>query len=578
MGLLKRVWSYYKEYRFKIFLAVIFSLIVAATSGATAYYIKPVIDHVFINKDGSKLAYVVVIVILIYTLKGIARFFSNYLMRSSSQKAIKKIRDDLYEKIINLPMHFFNDSSTGMLMSRVTYDVGLLQSSVPAFIAIIREAFAIIGLAFVVIYQDPYFGVASLIFLPIFTIPIIALGKKIKKYSKRGQETIGDISSLLNETIKGIKVIKAFTNEEHEKNRFKQNNEKFLKQELKATFYSELGSPMTEFLGAVVVSSVILYGGYKVIYGNSTPGTFFSLMAALVMMYDPFRRINNSNSTVQAAIGAAERIFDLIDKAEDIKYTEGTLQCDAKGKDIKIVNLSFRYNKTTPYVLKNINLHIRSGETVAFVGHSGSGKTTLVSLLPRFYDVEEGAIYIGDTNLKDFTIKSLRSQISFVSQDIFLFNETVRYNICYGSQVFDDDKMIEAAKLAYAHDFIMELPQGYDTKIGELGVKLSGGQRQRLAIARAIYKNPPILILDEATSALDTESEKIVQKALDNLMKGKTSLVIAHRLSTILNADKIVVLKDRQIESIGTHNELLSKSEHYQTLYKLQYGIYNNLL
>jgi subfamily B ATP-binding cassette protein MsbA len=573
LKLILRIWEYFKEYRFQLFLSFLFSLVVAASNGATAYYIKPVIDRIFVEKRRNELYYLVVIVVLLYLIKGIARFYQNYLMRVSSQRAIKKIRDRLYDKIISLPLYFFNESSTGMLMSRVTYDVGLIQASVPSFISFIREVCSIVGLAGVVIYQDFYFGVFSLVFLPLFMFPIIALGKKVKKYSKRGQATIGDISSLLNETIRGIKVIKSFTNEEKEKIRFRQNNERFLKQEIKSTFYNELGSPVMEFLGAILIAVVLIYGGLRVMNGQSTPGTFFSLMAALIMMYDPFKRINTANSTIQSAIGAAERIFELMDKYESIKYTEGDLTCDATGKDIIYSHVYFKYPGSEHYVLNDINLTIRPGKMVAIVGHSGSGKTTLVSLLSRFYDVTDGNIFIGDTDIRDFTIKSLRSQIAFVAQDVFLFNETVKFNITYGSEQVDEVKLVEAAKAAYAHDFIMELPHGYDTNIGELGLRLSGGQRQRIAIARAIYKNPPILILDEATSALDTESEKIVQHAIDNLMKGKTSLVIAHRLSTILNADCIIVLNNGVIEATGRHSELLKISKHYKRLYTMQFGV-----
>lgn len=572
MEKIRRVWSYFKEYKYSLILSFIFSLVVAASNGASAYYIKPVIDEVFIKRDRSMIFVLSMTIIAIYLIKGIARFYQNYLMRTASQKAIKKIRDELFDKIISLPVNFFNETSTGMLMSRVTYDVGLVQSSIPSFISLIREVFSIIGLAFVVLYQDLYFGIFAIFILPFFVIPIITLGKKIKKYSKRGQETIGDISSLLNETIRGIKVIKSFTNEENEKIRFRENNERFLKQDMRATLYSELGSPIMELLGAFVMVAVLLYGGNKVISGESTPGTFFSLMAAIIMMYDPFKRINTSNSTIQAAIGASERIFELIDKYNDYKYIEGDKLCKAKGEKIKFEHVTFSYPSSDKPVLKDINLSIDPGETVAIVGHSGSGKSTLVSLLPRFYDATGGKITIGDLSIQDFTIKSLRSQIAFVNQEIFLFNESIKFNISYGDNTVDEEKVIEAAKAAYAHEFIMEMPKKYDTNIGELGLKLSGGQRQRLAIARAIYKNPPILILDEATSALDTESEKIVQEALYNLMKGKTSLVIAHRLSTILNADKIVVMKDGLIEAIGRHEELLKISKHYRKLYTMQFG------
>jgi len=567
-----RLWNYFKEYKVAIFWSVLASLMVSLSNGASAYIVKPALDEIFIKRDGSKLYIIVAMIIGIYTMKGVGRFFQNYLMSITSQKVIKRLRDELFEKIIGLPVTFFNESSTGMLMSRITYDVGLIQSSVPAFISLIREVFTIIGLACVVLYQDWKLGLIAIFVLPIFVAPVVKLGKKIKKYSKKSQETIGDISSMLKETITGIKVIKSFTNEDKEKERFKKNNETFLNQQIKATFYNELGSPIMEFLGSIIIGTIIIYGGTQVIQGKSTPGTFFSFLAAIALMYDPFKRINSSNSTIQAAIGASERVFEILDQYESQKSPEGDIICNAKGEPIEFKNVYFKYNNQDNYVLKNISFRIDPGETVALVGPSGSGKTTIANLLPRFYDVTDGAILIGNIDIRNFTLKSLRNNIAMVSQDVFLFNDTITYNICYGSDEIDIQRVIEAAKAAYADDFIMELPYGYNTTIGEMGVRLSGGQKQRLAIARAIYKNPPILILDEATSALDTESEKIVQSALDNLMKGKTSLVVAHRLSTILSADKIVVMNNGQIEAIAPHKELLELSPLYRRLYSMQFG------
>ncbi|MCX8084479.1 MAG: ABC transporter transmembrane domain-containing protein [Calditerrivibrio sp.] len=569
MGILKRLWTYFRDYKVPIFWSVIASLVVSVSNGASAYIVKPALDEIFIKKDATKLYLIVFLIVGIYTFKGVGRFFQNYLMSITSQKVIKRLRDELYEKIIELPVTFFNESSTGMLMSRITYDVGLIQSSVPAFISLIREVFTIVGLAFVVLYQDWQLGLVALFVLPVFVTPIVKLGKKIKKYSKKSQETIGDISSLLKETITGIKVIKSFTNEEAEKERFKNNNDKFLKEQIKATFYNELGSPVMEFLGSLIIAAVIIYGGSKVISGESTPGTFFSFLAAIALMYDPFKRINSSNSTIQAAIGASERVFEILDTYQAKKTPQGDKICNAFGKRIEFKDVYFAYN-ANEYVLRNINFIVEPGETVALVGPSGSGKTTIANLLPRFYDVSMGSISIGGVDIREFTLRSLRENIAMVSQDIFLFNESVLYNICYGSEKVDEQRLIEAAKAAFAYDFIMEMPNGFETRIGEMGVKLSGGQRQRLAIARAIYKNPPILILDEATSALDTESEKIVQSALDNLMKGKTSIVIAHRLSTVINADRIVVLNNGEIEAVAPHKVLLDTSNTYRKLYTMQ--------
>ncbi|MGA1846133.1 ABC transporter ATP-binding protein [Deferribacter abyssi] len=571
MKLLKRIWRYFEKYTIYIILSFLFSLIVAASNGATAYIIKPALDGIFINKDREKLIYMPIIIIAIYLIKGTFRFLQNYLMRKTGQKVVEAIRNDLYDKIVMLPLKFFSQSSTGVLMSRITNDVNLMQSSIPSFVTGIRECFSILGLAAVVLYQDPYLGTFALFVLPIIVLPIVKIGKKIKKYSKKGQHKMGDLSSVLQETFSGIKVVKAFVMEEREKEKFKKHNATFVKYEIKRMIYNEISSPLMEIIGAIGIALVVYYGGLKVINGESTPGTFFSFMAAIAMMYDPFKRINSANNAVQAAIGAAERVFEVMDTHNEILEKDGTLECDARNKIIEFKNVCFKYENNERYVLENINLKVEPGTTVALVGSSGAGKSTFVNLIPRFYDVTDGAIYIGGTDIREFKVYSLRKNIGIVSQEPFLFNDTIKNNIAYGAGNIMEEDIINAAKAAYAHDFITELPNGYDTVIGERGVRLSGGQRQRITIARALIKNPPILILDEATSALDTEAEKIVQKALENLMKGRTSFVIAHRLSTILNADIIVVLKDGKIEATGTHTELLEKSPTYKKLYRMQF-------
>ncbi|BAI79829.1 ABC transporter, ATP-binding protein [Deferribacter desulfuricans SSM1] len=571
MKLLKRVWLYFRPYKWHIFFSFVFSLFVAASNGASAYIIKPALDGIFINKEKEKLLLMPFVIVGIYLIKGIFRFLQNFLMRRTGQKVVQAIRNDLFDKIIMLPIRFFSESSTGVLMSRITNDVNMVQSSIPSFVTAIRETFSILGLAAVVLYQDPYLGSFALFVLPLVVLPLIKIGKKIKKYSRRGQEKMGDISSVLQESFSGIRVVKAFANEDKEKEKFKVHNEKLVRNEIKKIVYNEISSPMMELIGAIGLALVIYYGGLKVIEGVSTPGTFFSFIAAIAMMYDPFKRINSANNNIQSAIAAAERIFEIMDTENEILENDGELECDAKGKDVIFDHVYFRYKDNEDYVLKNINLSVKPGTTVAIVGSSGAGKSTLVSLIPRFYDVTSGAIKIGETDIRDFKVHSLRKNIGIVSQEPFLFNDTVFNNIAYSMNNVTEEDVINAAKAAYAHEFILELPEGYNTVIGERGVRLSGGQRQRITIARALLKNPPILILDEATSALDTESEKIVQKALENLMKHRTSFVIAHRLSTVINSDVIVVLDKGEIESIGTHKELLVKSKVYKKLYHMQF-------
>ena len=571
MDKLKRIWGYFRPHKINLILSIIFSLVVAGTTGATAYIIKPALDGIFINQDKEKLSIIPLIIILLYTLKGISRFFQNFLLRKTGQKVIQTIRNELLEKIIILPMKFFSKNSTGMLMSRITNDIYVIQDAIPSAISLFRESITIIVLAGVVLNQELILGSIALFVVPLLIYPIVYLGKKVKKYSKRGQEKMGDISSLLQEIFSGIKVVKAFTNEEKEKEKFKEVNEKFVKYQIKMILYDEINSPLLEFFGALGIAFIVFYGGQQVINGNTTPGTFFSFLAALALMYEPFKRLNRANSKVQTAIGAAERVFELMDINNDILEKDGFLECDAQNKEIIFKNVYFKYESNEEYILQGINLNLKPGTTVAIVGSSGAGKSTLVNLLPRFYDVTDGSIYIGGTDIRNFKIHSLRRNIGIVSQEPFLFNDSIKNNIAYGLDNVLEEDIIMAAKAAYAHDFILDLPYGYNTFIGERGVRLSGGQRQRITIARALLKNPPILILDEATSALDTESEKIVQKALENLMKGRTSFVIAHRLSTILNADMIVVLKNGKIEATGKHKDLISISSTYKTLYDMQF-------
>jgi len=568
---LKRLWQYFKKYKLLIVLSFLFSLVVAATSGGIAYIVKPTLDGIFINKNEEKLILMPFVIVGIYLVKGTFRFLQNYLMKKVGQLGVAEIRNDLYNKIIKLPLNFFGKSSTGTLMSRITNDVNLMQNAVTHVVTGIRECFTILGLAAVVLYQDAYLGSFALFVLPLIVIPIVLIGKKIRKYSKRGQTKMGDLSDVLQETFSGIKVVKAFVNEKYEQAKFRAHNSKYVKFQLRRMVYNEASSPLMELIGAIGLSLIVYYGGLKVINGESTPGTFFSFMTAIVMMYDPFKRISNANNAIQAAIGAAERVFHIMDTHNEILENDGELDCEAVNKPISFNNVFFRYSENDDYVLRDINIKFLPGTTNALVGSSGAGKSTFINLIPRFYDVSEGSIKIGDVDLRDFKVYSLRSNIGIVSQDPFLFNDSVTRNIAYGIENVSQQDVVNAAKAAFAHDFITDLPEGYETIIGERGVRLSGGQKQRITIARAILKNPPILILDEATSALDTESEKIVQKALENLMKDRTSFVIAHRLSTVINADKIVVLDKGEIADTGKHSQLLETSEIYKTLYRMQF-------
>ena len=552
--------------------AVISSILTATTDGALAYIVKPVLDNIFIEKNSSLLVFLPAMVVVIYFVKGFFRFTQNYIMRYVGQRVIESLRNVLFTKMVFLPIKFFSDQPTGVLMSRITNDINLVQSSIPSMINMFRAVITVITLIGVVFYMNWKLALLAIVCYPLFIHPLFVISKKIRNYSRKGQEQMGGLNSTLQEAFSGIRVVKAFVNEDKEINKFKKANSAAINFEIKTIFAGEITSPLMEFIGSFGIAAIVYVGGKQVIGESITPGEFFSFLAALTMVYQPVKDIGNANNAIQSAIAAAQRIFSMLDEKNNILDNNGSISCQADNQDIEFKNVSFRYTDDDPYVLNNISLKVKSGSTVAFVGQSGAGKSTMANLIPRFYDVSSGEILIGGVNIKDYQVHSLRRNIGVVSQEPFLFDDTVRNNIAYAKETFTEEEITAAAKAAYADEFINGLPDGYDTMTGERGVRLSGGQKQRLTIARALLKNPPILILDEATSSLDTESERVVQKALDNLMIGRTSFVIAHRLSTILGADMIVVLNDGKIEAMGRHDELLSSSPTYKKLYEMQFG------
>jgi subfamily B ATP-binding cassette protein MsbA len=427
----------------------------------------------------------------------------------------------------------------------------------------------LIGLVFVIFYRDWKLAVIAMFIFPLAIYPIAKFGSRLRHFATRTQVTMGSLTTLLQETISGTRIVKAFGMEEYENKRFAGENERLFKLNLKSISIIGLSSPFMEFLGGLGIAAIVFYGGYQVINGNSTPGTFFSFLAALIMLYEPVKRLTNVNNTIQQGIAAANRVFDILDTVPDIRNADRAMTLPKISSHIAVQDVTFSYEQTP--VLKHVNLKIRAGEIIAFVGMSGGGKTTLVNLIPRFYDVNEGRILIDGQDIRDVTIESLRGQIGIVTQQTILFNDTVRNNIAYGDINKSESEIIGAAKAANAHDFIINMPNGYDTVIGEQGMKLSGGERQRISIARALLKDAPILILDEATSSLDTEAEIEVQDALETLMQGRTTLIIAHRLSTIRNADRIIVLVNGVIVEEGTHEALLERKGEYFKLYQMQF-------
>ncbi len=550
-------------------------LAVGATTSALAFLVKPALDEIFLNKNADMLKYIPIAIVLIYLIKGSCSYGQTVLMNFIGQRVVTDLRNDLYNHIQRQSLSFFTKNPTGILMSRITNDVNLIQGAVSeAVTSIFKDSFTLIGLIFVIFYRDWQLAMIATVVFPLTIYPIARFGKKMRKVATGTQVTMGSLTSLLQETISGTRIVKAFGMEDYEGKRFAKENEDLFKLFMKAVSIRAISSPFMEFLGGLGIAVIIFYGGYQVIQGVSTPGTFFSFLTALILLYEPVKRLTNVNNTIQQGIAAAIRVFGVMDITPEIKNREHAIELPQISDKIEIRNVTFRYDDEP--VLKNINLNIKSGEVVAFVGMSGGGKTTLVNLIPRFYDVTEGEILIDGHDIRDVTIESLREQTGIVTQQTILFNDTVRNNIAYGDIKRSDQDIIDAAKAANAYHFIKNLPEGFETVIGEQGARLSGGERQRISIARALLKDAPILILDEATSSLDTEAEIEVQEALENLMKGRTTLVIAHRLSTINSADRIIVLVNGKIVEEGTHDSLLMKKGEYFKLYNMQFKDNNN--
>ena len=570
METFKRLLRLANPYYVRFTLAMICMIIAGALQSSLAVLVKPVLDDIFLNKNPATLKWIPLAVIGIFLVKGICNYGQTILMSFIGLRIVTNMRNKLYEQIQKQSLSFFTNHPTGILMSRITNDVVSIQSaSSEAITSLIKDTVTLISLIAVIFYTDWKLAIIAMIVFPLTIYPISRLGKKMRSVATSTQITMGTLSSLLQETISGTRIVKAFGMEKYENERFAAENERLFKLNMKAVSVNAISHPLMEFLGGLGIAAVIFYGGYNVVQGNSTPGTFFSFLAALLMLYEPVKRLTNVNNTIQQGIAGAERVFSIIDRIPDVADKPGALHLAPITRSIDVETVTFCYEETA--VLKNIDLSISVGEVVAFVGMSGGGKTSLVNLIPRFYDVTSGRILIDGHDIRDVSVQSLRSQIAIVTQQTILFNDTVRNNIAYGDIERTESEIIDAARAANAHDFIMQLPKHYDTNIGELGTKLSGGEKQRISIARALLKNAPILILDEATSSLDTEAEIEVQEALDNLMKGRTTLVIAHRLSTIRNADRIIVLVNGEIVEEGNHETLLAKKGEYFRLYNLQF-------
>ncbi|WP_422393762.1 ABC transporter ATP-binding protein [Pseudodesulfovibrio cashew] len=569
--MLKRSIGYFGPYKLRVTFAVIAMLLYAPIAPALAWLTKYVTDKVLIAKDMDMLKLCIAGLVTLIVLKGILQFCQVYVMNSTGILVLKDMRRDLFDKIVRLPMPFFAESEIGMLMSRIVSDVVAVRQCLPSVIMFIRQVFTLLGLIGMVIYLDAHLAFWSLVVMPAALYPLIWFGKKVRKYGRKMQAELSGVNVVLEESFSGIKVIKAFANELRESRRFDKENTNLAKAIIRQIFYSESSSRVMDFVSAGAGATVLWIGGSRVIGGQMTPGDLTAFLVCLVQLYEPIKKINMSNNQIQQGLAGAERVFDIFDSPRIQVEDEGSARFDGDFRELSFEDVHFTYPDAPKPALNGVSLRIEAGQRVAIVGPSGSGKTTLVNLIPRFYSPQQGLVRLNGLQLKDYSLSSLRMGLGLVSQDTFLFNDTVTANIAYARDEYERDEVERAARGAFAHDFIMEMPDGYDTVVGEGGVKISGGQKQRLTIARAIMKNPPLLILDEATSALDTESERVVQKALENLMQGRTSIVIAHRLSTVLNADVIVVMEQGRVVAKGTHRELLESCSLYERLYRMQF-------
>lgn len=570
--LFKRILGYFAAYKLRVAVACTAMLLYVPIPAGLGWLTKYITDKVLIAQDVSSLKLCIVGLVGLIIFQGIFRFIQAYLMNSTGLLVLKDMRRDLFDKIIRLPMQYFAESEIGMLMSRIITDVTAVRLSLPSLIMLTRQIFTLIGLIGAVIYLDSYLALWSLVIMPAALYPIIFFGKKIRKYGRKSLVELSGVNVVLEESFSGIKVIKAFANEKMELEKFQTENRSLTKMLIRQIFYSETSSRAMDFVAASAGATVLWVGGMRVIDGVITAGDLTGFLVCLVQLYEPVKKISAANLQIQAGLAGAERVFDIFDSPQINIEDEGKTVFDNELTELTFENVHFTYPGAKTPAINGVTLSIKAGQQVAIVGPSGAGKTTLVNLIPRFFDIQQGNIRLNEHSITDYTLGSLRRHLGLVSQDTFLFNTSVTENIAYAQEDPSTESIKRAAEAAYAHDFITEMQHGYETIVGEGGVKISGGQKQRLTIARAILKDPKLLILDEATSALDTESERVVQKALTNLMKGRTSIVIAHRLSTILSADMIVVMKQGEIVATGPHDELLTTCPTYKKLYEMQFG------
>jgi subfamily B ATP-binding cassette protein MsbA len=570
--LFRRLFAYTRPYRGRLFLSWLATAAYAAAGALIVYQVKPIFDKALIR--GVDVGTLSLTIFALYLVKGLSSYFSTTLVAWVGQRAVTDLRNALYEHILKQSFAFLGRSTTGSLMSHITTDVEKIQAAVSELAGdLLKEGLTVVGYLAVLFYMDWRLALLALFGMPLALHPLLRLGQKLRASNETSLRRWKDISEILQETISGFRVVKAFGMEGFEIGRFRRAAGRLLSVNMRITRTTAVLPPLMEGVGGLALIGALFYGSWSIREGHLTTGSFVAFLTALFAMYTPIKRLSRVNATLQAALAAGNRVLDVLDRRDEIPQRPDAVVLPRMRQQIEYRAVGFRYADGHGAILRNVSFVARPGEVVAIVGSSGSGKTTLVNLLPRFYDVSEGAVLIDGRDVREATLASVRAQIGLVTQETVLFNDTVRANIAYGMDDVDEARIEAAARAAFAHDFILDLPRRYDTVIGERGSRLSGGQKQRIAIARAILKDPPILILDEATSALDAESERLVQSALANLMRGRTTLVIAHRLATVRDADRIVVLEGGEVREVGRHDELLRQSGGlYSRLHELQFA------
>lgn len=548
-------------------IALSFMLVSAAMTGLMAKLMEPVIDRIFTQGQKELLMPISVAVLTVFLVRGLATYGQTVLMSKIGQLMVSDIQRRMFGHLVYADLAFFHIEQSGRLISRFVTDTQLIRTAIlESLTGFGKNFFTLVVLIGVMFYQDIKLSLISLVVFPITAFLVARLSKRLRSVSANTQVETGQLTAVLGQALQGNKHVKAYGMEDHEQARIGSVIERIYSLMYKSFKVAGRATPVSEMLSGLTIVAIIVYGGQQVIAGESTAGKLFSFITAFMLAYEPMKRLARLNNTVQSGLAAVERMYTLLDTKPQVDNRDGAVELKTQSPLIKAEDISFTYADGTQ-AINGLSLDVPAGKTVALVGASGSGKSTLLNLLPRFYDVTSGRITIDGHDIRDVTLKSLRGNMALVSQEVAIFNDSVRDNIAYGTPDASEEQIIAAAKAAAAHEFILELPQGYDTVVGENGVKLSGGQRQRISIARAFLRNAPILLLDEATSALDSQSERLVQQAIENLQKGKTTIVVAHRLSTIINADRIYVISNGKVAEQGTHDSLLSQNGAYAVLY-----------